>query len=389
MPDYEAILAQIRTPHPHNNVSSVVSDKVGRNLHLQPHHPLHTIKVMVERFCAQHAASRYQQGGEKRTGNSFRIFDRESPVVSTQSCFDDLLVPPDHVSRSLSDTYYINDTTLMRAHTSAHQCQFLRQGESAFLCSGDVYRRDEIDSSHYPVFHQMEGVRIFSAEELAAGTTPEEKKKIIEKDLQELLMGLARELFGEVEMRWSPDYFPFTAPSFELEVLFRGRWLEVLGCGVVHDQVMRNAGRGEEHGWAFGLGLERLAMVLFDIPDIRLFWSQDERFLSQFQEGQITKFVSYSKYPPVFKDVSFWLPAPSASSSICDNDIYEVIRDVAGDLIEAAEKFDEFTHPKTGRQSQAYRITYRDMNRNLTNEEVDELQWKVRAALVDLGVELR
>lgn len=97
-------MAQIRTPHPHNNVSSVISDKVGRNLHLQKHHPLNIIKVMVEDFCVKHAASKGQQ--------TFQIFDRESPIVSTQSCFDDLLVPPDHVSRSLSDTYYINDTTV-------------------------------------------------------------------------------------------------------------------------------------------------------------------------------------------------------------------------------------------------------------------------------------
>ena len=77
-------------------------------------------------------------------------------------------------------------------------------------------------------------------------------------------MGLARTLFGDVEMKWSADYFPFTEPSFELEINYNGRWLEVLGCGVIHDQVMRNGDRkDDEHGWAFGLGLERLAMVLY------------------------------------------------------------------------------------------------------------------------------
>lgn len=105
--------------------------------------------------------------------------------------------------------------------------------------------------------------------------------QIIEKDLQELLTGLARALFGDVEMRWSSDYFPFTHPSFELEIYFQGRWLEVLGCGVIHDQVMCNAGRRDELGWAFGLGLERLAMVshasffvwkLYLIYKILFFW---------------------------------------------------------------------------------------------------------------------
>lgn len=101
--------------------------------------------------------------------------------------------------------------------------------------------------------------------------------QIIEDDLKRILTGLAVELFGAVQMRWKEDYFPFTRPSFELEIFFNNDWLEVLGCGVIHDQVMANAGKADRLGWAFGLGLERLAMVLFDIPDIRLFWSKDER----------------------------------------------------------------------------------------------------------------
>jgi phenylalanyl-tRNA synthetase alpha chain len=86
---------------------------------------------------------------------------------------------------------------------------------------------------------------------------------------------------------------------------------------------MANAGQGHKHGWAFGLGLERLAMVLFDIPDIRLFWSQDPRFTSQFTDGKITKFVPYSKYPMCYKDVSFWLPA-AETRAVHPNDVYEV-----------------------------------------------------------------
>jgi phenylalanyl-tRNA synthetase alpha chain len=125
--------------------------------------------------------------------------------------------------------------------------------------------------------------------------------------------------------RWREDYFPFTEPSFELEVKFNGDWLEVLGCGVIHDDVLIVSGRGGQVGWAFGLGLERLAMILFGIPDIRLFWSEDERFTSQFKKGIVTKFVPYSKYPLCYKDVSFWLPASeSGLSSVHVNDVYEV-----------------------------------------------------------------
>mmetsp|Transcript_15892 Transcript_15892/g.23935 ORF Transcript_15892/g.23935 Transcript_15892/m.23935 type:complete len:405 (+) Transcript_15892:49-1263(+) len=381
--DYSSVRACLSNGHPMNNVSTVVAEKVGRNLHLQPNHPLHIIKTKVESYCQEYSIQNKQ--------SQFSIFDKESPIADTKSCFDDLLVPPDHVSRSRSDTYYIDESTVLRTHTSAHQCQLIRAGEQAFLCSGDVYRRDEIDSSHYPVFHQMEGVRIFTPEELSAGITTAEKKMIIEEDLKKILTGLAISLFGDVEMRWKEDYFPFTNPSFELEILFNGNWLEVLGCGVIHDQVMINADKPSDMGWAFGLGLERLAMVLFDIPDIRLFWSQDSRFLEQFKDGQINKFIPFSKYPFCYKDVSFWIPAPDGTKEAYhENYVYELIRCEAGDIVEKVEKFDDFVHPKTKRHSQAFRVTYRDMSRSLTNEEVDEVQWRVRDSLVkSLGVELR
>jgi phenylalanyl-tRNA synthetase len=144
--------------------------------------------------------------------------------------------------------------------------------------------------------------------------------QVIEDDLKGLLTGLARHLFGDVEMRWRDDYFPFTDPSFELDVFFEGEWMEVLGCGVIHQEVMANAQQPHKYGWAFGLGLERLAMVLFGIPDIRLFWSLDERFTSQFREGEFTKFVPFSKYPMCYKDVSFWLP----EGDFHENNVYEV-----------------------------------------------------------------
>lgn len=120
-------------------------------------------------------------------------------------------------------------------------------------------------------------------------------------------------------MRWVDAYFPFTEPSFEMEIFFNGQWMEVLGCGVMQQQILDGAGGQGKRAWAFGLGLERLAMVLFNIPDIRLFWSGDERFTKQFKAGCFkaggvgAKFTPYSKYPPCFKDVSFWLPTVRAA----------------------------------------------------------------------------
>jgi phenylalanyl-tRNA synthetase alpha chain len=277
---------------------------------------------------------------------------------------------------------------LLRTHTSAHQSQHLSAGHDCFLCAGDVYRRDEIDSSHYPAFHQLEGVKLFDPEVVGAKTGDEwlqsDECKAVAADLKKTLEGLMDHLFGPVEKRWADDYFPFTEPSFEMEILYEGEWLEVLGCGVIHQEVLEMAGRADRRGWAFGLGLERLAMILFKIPDIRLFWTDDQRFHSQFKEGQITTFKPYSKYPPVYKDIAFWIP-----ENFVENDFFEMARGVAGDLVERMELTDEFTHPKTGKTSKCFRITYRSMDRSLTDDEVNNMQDSMREKCADLNLEVR
>ncbi|KAG7391711.1 hypothetical protein PHYPSEUDO_003786 [Phytophthora pseudosyringae] len=396
-------LEWVKNRDPHCNVGESITAKIGVNLHRQPNHPLHIIKTTIESYfdelhrthgCNAPARTADTDAVEVLTycycvlllllsAPKFTVFDDLDPVVTTYDCFDSMLVPKDHVSRKVTDTYYVDQNRVLRAHTSAHEVATMKKGFTSFLVSGDVYRRDEIDASHYPVFHQMEGVRIFS--ELDAATPREEKVAHVKEELKKTLEGMAKELFGDVEMRWVEAYFPFTEPSLELEIFFNGDWLEVLGCGVLQQEIVRNAGLGENVGWAFGLGLERLAMVLFDIPDIRLFWSQDQRFISQFKDGQITKFKPYSKYPACFKDVSFW-----HDDNFHENNLCEIVRDIAGDMVEQVAVVDEFTHPKTQRKSKCYRITYRHMDRNLTNSEVDNIQEVVRAKMVTgLGVELR
>ncbi|CAM9797023.1 unnamed protein product, partial [Pylaiella littoralis] len=364
--------------HPCNNVSPSVAAKIGKDLHRRPAHPLGIIKERIELY--------FQSDARAHGHQPYRIFDSLPPIVTIEQNFDELLIPPDHVSRQPSDTYYVDDRRVLRCHTSAHQTTLLRQGEQRFLVCGDVYRRDEVDSTHYPVFHQMEGVRIFTDEEAPATLNDRLRKEIAGNDLKRGLEGLATTLFGKAEMRWVDAYFPFTSSSAELEILYEGEWLEVLGCGVIEDEVMRNAGRTGEIGWAFGLGLERLAMVLFSIPDIRLFWSEDPRFSSQFKAQTLSTFQPYSKYPPCYKDVTFWLP----EDKFHNNDLFEVVRDVAGDLVEEIQLLDDFIHPKTQRRSRCFRITYRSMDRSLTNEEVDRLQDVVRERITRrLKAELR
>ncbi|KAI3892366.1 hypothetical protein MKW92_015285 [Papaver armeniacum] len=344
---------------PTNNVPDTIYTKLGLQLHKRDKHPLGILKNAIHSYF------------DSNYSGKFVKFDDLCPIVSAKENFDDVLVPADHVSRSYNDTYYIDAQTVLRCHTSAHQAELLRNGHTHFLVTGDVYRRDSIDSTHYPVFHQMEGVRVFSPDEWEAsgkdGTT------YAAEDLKKCLEGLARHLFGAVEMRWVDTYFPFTEPSFELEIFFQEKWLEVLGCGVTEQEILRRSGNVDKVAWAFGLGLERLAMVLFEIPDIRLFWTSDERFTSQFSKGQLgVKFKPFSKFPPCYKDMSFWI-----SDSFTENNLCEIVRAVAGDLAEEVQLIDNFTNKK-GMTSHCYRIAYRSMERSLTDEEINQLQFNVR-----------
>lgn len=344
---------------PTNNVPDSIFSKLGMQLHKRNQHPLGILKNAIYDYF------------DTNYPNKFDKFDDLCPIVSVKQNFDDVLVPADHVSRSYNDTYYIDPQTVLRCHTSAHQAEILSGGHNHFLVTGDVYRRDSIDSTHYPVFHQMEGVRVFSPEDWEGSGL--DGTAYAAEDLKKCLEGLARHLFGSVEIQWIDAYFPFTNPSYELEIYFKEKWMEVLGCGVTEQEILKRAGRSNNVAWAFGLGLERLAMVLFDIPDIRLFWSTDERFSSQFSQGQLgVKFKPFSKFPPCYKDMSFWI-----NESFTENNLCEVVRGVAGDLVEEVQLIDNFTN-KEGMTSHCYRITYRSMERSLTDEEINELQWNVR-----------
>ncbi|KAF8654164.1 hypothetical protein AX16_003693 [Volvariella volvacea WC 439] len=402
------------TSYPTDNITNItpaILAKLPLRLHTQPGHPLNTLRTLVE--------TNYPD---------FAHLSSLSPLVTPFQNFDELSFPADHPGRSVTDSYYVNKDLMLRTHTSAHEVEVFRKGETKWLLTADVYRRDEIDGSHYPVFHQMEGACIFDAN--ASGMKEVEdnnerlsyalaKSNIIIEDIPHIsptnpvqpghdpkyselvaqnlklsLNTLMLKLFGgnsskesPLRVRWIEAYFPFTSPSFEVEVFYGGKWLEILGSGVVRQATLDTAGVSNKIGWAFGLGLERIAMILFSIPDIRLFWSTDERFLSQFRPGEISTFKPYSKYPSCFKDVSFWIPR---GTSLHDNDFCDVVRDVAGDLVEDVKKIDGFVHPKTQRESACFRINYRSMDRSLSNEEVNEVQNQVVDRLkAQFGVEIR
>jgi phenylalanyl-tRNA synthetase alpha chain len=353
-----------------SNIPPSIASKIGKGLYKDPDHPICIIKELVFDYFSDLAK-----------------IEIENPYVPVEYNFDRLRVPKDHPSRSRTDTFYKEDDTVLRTHMT---CYLYPMGKSTtgnsglkYITCGDVYRKDAIDATHYPVFHQIDAFCI----------VPNEID--VKKDLRDKLSGLVKHLFGpECKHRFLEDsehegvYFPFTVDSLEVEVEFTTddgtKLLEILGAGTVHPDIMKELGLPNHQAWAFGLGLERLAMILFDIPDIRLFWSNEPRFLSQFKAGQITKYKPFSKYEICYKDVSFF-----TSDKFSYNDMCSIARDVDDkNWIESIKLIDEF-HPK-GRTSRCYRITYRSMDGTLKNGDVDKIQKNLRDRMVkELEVEIR
>ncbi|KIH50155.1 putative phenylalanine--tRNA ligase, partial [Ancylostoma duodenale] len=235
------------------NLSSAVHGLLNRRLLLDQYNPLSLLKQRI----VDHMHQTYRKSGGRSP--LFTVCENEPRIVTVFENFDSLLTPPDHVSRRPSDTYYINKSHCLRAHTSAHQYQLLKEGLNAFLVFGDVYRRDEIDRTHYPCFHQLEGVRLFSQGELF-NTPPGSELPILEngKRTPEKQEKHTQDAAKALEIQLKTT----------LEVFYEGKWMEVLGCGIMEQKLLESAGVGDRVGWAFGLGLERLAMVLYGIPDI-------------------------------------------------------------------------------------------------------------------------
>ena len=210
----------------------------------------------------------------------------EGPEIETDyHNFEALNFPPDHPARDMQDTFFLPGQLLLRTHTSPVQIRTMltQRPPVRVIVPGRVYRRDIADATHSPIFHQVEGLAV--------------DRDISMGDLKGTLELFARELFGpRSRIRFRPSFFPFTEPSAEVDVLCfvcggdgcrlckQGGWLEILGSGMVHPNVLRNVGYDPEEvtGWAFGMGIERIAMLKYGIDDLRLFFDNDLRFLRQF-----------------------------------------------------------------------------------------------------------
>nr|XP_009857978.1 phenylalanine--tRNA ligase, mitochondrial [Ciona intestinalis]XP_026689404.1 phenylalanine--tRNA ligase, mitochondrial [Ciona intestinalis] len=386
------------------NVTEKILSYVGKNLHVQKDHPICIIKEAI----VQHFYNSYVKA---RRVPLFAVFDNLAPVVTVQQNFDSLLIPQNHVSRKKSENYYVNKNTVLRAHTSAHEHELIKSGLDAYLMVGDVYRRDTIDATHFPVFHQLEGVRLFNSQQLFSkcegasadltlfevGDETKDKQschtletsKLLEFNLKQTIEDCIKDIFGkEAECKWVDAYFPFTHPSYELEIKYNDEWIEMLGCGILRQEILNQAGACDQVAWAFGLGLERLAMKLFNIPDIRYMWTEDESFLAQFRCHSDFKSIKFkpivSKQPALVNDVAFWVP-----TDFTPNDFYDLVRSVDDGLVQTITLIDQFTH-SSGKQSHCYRLFYRHVSRALTQAQVNEVHGKIkRAAVKHLNVEGR
>jgi len=205
------------------------------------------------------------------------------PEIETEHYnFNMLNIPETHPARDSQDTFWIStkDRTVLRTHTSPVQIRFMEKRKPPFrmICTGKVYRKDA-DATHSPMFHQIEGLMIGEDVSIA------NMKAVMEAAIKELIA-------SDVEFRWRTGFFPFVEPGLEMDVRWRGedgaskegKWLEIVGCGMVHPNVLKNCGIDPKkwQGFAFGFGVERMLMIRHQIPDLRLFFENDHRFLRQF-----------------------------------------------------------------------------------------------------------
>ncbi len=304
-------------------------------------------------------------------------------IVPARESFDLFDFPANHPARSKSDTYYVDNEYILRTHTTVMWYYYFNLPEIkkklkeekklGVLSYGKVYRKDEIDRNHMNIFHQVDGLYI----------CPNKDKVITQKDLQDVLVEIAQSVFGkEIKYRFNPDTFPYTHDSLEMEVDKGGKWVEVLGAGIVQPSVLAKLGVDSEkyNGWAFGFGLERLAIISMELPDIRLLWSGDKRVTKQLKLGN--KFVEVSKYPSIVRDISFIV-----KNDFIPNDYFDLVRETAPNLVEEVELLDKYENAeKFGKDniSYAYRITYRSLDKTLTNSEIDILHKKIETVTIKI-----
>ncbi len=240
---------------------SLKKDIISPPINKEPgsHHPINSTMASILSFLSS---------------SGFEIMN--GPEIETEKFnFDLLNIKETHPARQMHDTFYVNDKShVLRTHTSPVQIRGMLENKPpiAMISGGKVYRKDD-DSTHLPMFHQIEGMYI--------------DKDVSFAHLKDLIFKIIANLFGDnVKVRFRPSYFPFTEPSAEVDILSdNGKWLEILGCGIVNPIVLENCNIDSNRysGLAFGLGVERIAMLKYGVSDIREFYKSNLDFLNQFK----------------------------------------------------------------------------------------------------------
>jgi len=241
-----------------NTTNKIDLDVPPRHHNNGSHHPISLVVRKIENIFLKYG------------------FDiQDGPEIETEHYnFESLNILENHPARDMHDTFYLKNKLLLRTHTSSVQIHAMENSTAPFrvLAPGRVYRCDS-DPTHSPMFHQIEGLCVDT--------------DITFSNLKWILNNFIREFFESksIKTRFRPSYFPFTEPSAEMDIMFNNKWLEVLGCGMVHPNVLKNVNINSKKysGFAFGLGIERFAMLAYQIKDLRVFFENDINFLEQFK----------------------------------------------------------------------------------------------------------
>lgn len=329
-----------------------IREKIGKNLHQKFAHPLEQLKFQIQQLF-----------------EGFHLFDKNNPYVTVEENFDDLLIPQNCNSRHPDQVFYLDNKHVLRTHTSAHQIEILKMGYKKFLIAGDVYVKDTIERSRYPVMHQIEGVCVY----------PDANN--IDRRLHIKMEALFDNL--GVEYRKCASYYQYANPSWEYEVKWEGKWIEVAGCGIIRPEILNKI---QGVGYSFGINLDRLAMARWGIPDIRLFWSEDDRFLNQFKKiSKGLKYKDSDMKAPHIKSLSMY----DMTDPLMLNDLFLMIRETSGDLVESITKPDDFT-VSSGKRSVSLKVSYRSpMDKVLYMDEVEDIHSKIQEKIKKLNIRVR
>ena len=347
----------------------------------------HAIKLVYEKIADYMRAT--------HPSSDVRVY-RKDPIVTVEDNYDNLLIAADNISRSSTYTHYVDQTHVLRTHTSAHLPGILRElakrddwQDVVILLPGLAYRRDVSDKKHVSEVHMLEMWRVVkNAARPATGQSPA-RPKIIKNDLLAVVNGVAAAAAPGWDLRIIDSPHPYTKEGIEVNAVQGDRDIEILECGLINDEILRRAGLDPKthSGWALGMGLDRLVMTVKNIPDIRYLRSTNTKIAAQMAD--LTPYREVSSQPAIKRDLSYSVPL-----GYVEEDVSADIREALGDQLDALESVEILSEtpcadlPDVARQrlgcnpsqkNVLVRITLRDLERSITNDEANRLYGQVYA----------